>query len=570
MLHPSTSVACTPHLAQMSYPVGIFVRTEGCREPGDGGGGVFAITDRAPDHYAPDGLAVVHLENGNCACLTPVRGVYDLLSFGPDGRDLHEALNRAMDYAEAGSIIQYPTGDWRNSKPWFYRKRLVHQGVSGGTRSQPATTIHVPKNQSAGTVTYGRDNAFCQGYHAQGMTLRHLHFRVEKGESPNVPGPGAEPGLRIFSNCIIEGVKIEGASGHGIEMIADVRRAGMRGNANGWRFSDLYVLNSGKWGMYLDGGDANAGTLIAGDFIGNSDGGLWDSSFLGNTYFGLHLNANAVRTQVSHQGYRYGSYLENRGIEPGVTPGWERYWYRQGEGGVHYRVYPRWDAERTYGAGGALRFDNPNARSVAVGCYVEGNQIITEVVSPSIMIGGAAEITHGNGSNLSPNARGQVTVPTQYELGGAEYTTNTHGDALWRFRSTDGGNPVGWQFGRKEGGAFTYRNFEWWFAGRAGNGLSFLDDLNTYRFGRGEAPGGGGVWAAKFYLGAADQGAREIGYTKDDLTGQPAEGAADGEIRYPSQPVLGGPSHYVAVGGVWRVAGRIEQGGNLAPTTNRP
>lgn len=130
----------------------------------------------------------------------------------------------------------------------------------------------------------------------------------------------------------IENCYIEKFNGDGIRIVADTRSDDplRLGNANHFHISNCRIVSCNN-GLYTDGGDANAGIITKLDATSNLGYGIYDSSFLGNTYIACHTSNN-----------RLGSY----------------------------------------------KADNPNARNVFIGCYEEGNQPPASILSPSLVVGG--------------------------------------------------------------------------------------------------------------------------------------------------------------------------------------
>lgn len=108
--------------------------------------------------------------------------------------------------------------------------------------------------------------------------------------------------------------------------------------ANNWFIDYARIDNCGRHGLMVDGADANAGICLGLDASGNGGWGIYESSFLGNTYVGCHTDLNTL---------------------------------------------------------GPYKADDPNGRSIFIGCYAEGNQNPSEVAYPSMVVGGL----HGPGVN---------------------------------------------------------------------------------------------------------------------------------------------------------------------------
>lgn len=126
--------------------------------------------------------------------------------------------------------------------------------------------------------------------------------------------------------------------------------------ANNWFVDYARIDNCDGHGMFVDGADANAGIGMGIDASGNGGWGIYDSSFLGNTYVGCHTDLNTL---------------------------------------------------------GPYKADDLNGRSIFIGCYAEGNQPPSEVNYPSMVIGGL----HGPG--VTGTWGGMISdrsAPTSYYL----------------------------------------------------------------------------------------------------------------------------------------------------------
>lgn len=103
------------------------------------------------------------------------------------------------------------------------------------------------------------------------------------------------------------------------------------GNANLWHINSCRFMRNGQDGLFIDGADVNAGVAVRLDCSNNGRWGIFDSSFLGNSFFACHTENNTT---------------------------------------------------------GAYKADNLNARSVFVGCYSESGQPASSIVAPSAVFGG--------------------------------------------------------------------------------------------------------------------------------------------------------------------------------------
>jgi hypothetical protein len=115
---------------------------------------------------------------------------------------------------------------------------------------------------------------------------------------------------------------------------------------------------NGRHGLFVSGGDANAGNAINLQAQANCRWGIYDRAFLGNTYVACMSEANG-----------------------------------------HINAGPK-DPHPSFG--GAYRTTNLAARNVLLGCYTEGDQI-SRIVHPTMVVGGnivGGGIEHDPGNRL--------------------------------------------------------------------------------------------------------------------------------------------------------------------------
>jgi hypothetical protein len=118
-------------------------------------------------------------------------------------------------------------------------------------------------------------------------------------------------------------------------------------------------------GFYFEGADANAGVGIGLSATSNRGWGIYDSSFLGNTFVGCHAATNVL---------------------------------------------------------GSYKTDNANARSVFLGCYAEIDQGPASIEAPSLVLGGMMNTSGtggflGDGAGASVLRRGELRVENQINSG---------------------------------------------------------------------------------------------------------------------------------------------------------
>ena len=172
-------------------------------------------------------------------------------------------------------------------------------------------------------------------------------------------------------------------------------------------------------GLYVAGADANIWSVTGLDVSSNRQWGIWDTSFLGNTYVACHSGDNGVSeigspsACVSHGGNRYGVIVgQDVGASanaPSGTTADNPWWYYIGVGGIHTN-FPAWASGTTYRAGGAYHTDDASAANAFVGCYAETGQGMAQLVSPTLVLGGTlTRYMRGTSGALLASAGGLTT-----------------------------------------------------------------------------------------------------------------------------------------------------------------
>lgn len=155
------------------------------------------------------------------------------------------------------------------------------------------------------------------------------------------------------------------------------------GNANSWMVSGLRLQQNGKHGLYVSGADANAGLAIAVDASSNLRSGIYDASFLGNTYLACHVASNGSAGLVSYGGNNY--YCRDDTLTSTTTPGTNAaVWGLMGAGSS----YANWVNGTAYFNSFCYRSEGANQRNVFIGCYSESGSVPAKIMAPSWVIGG--------------------------------------------------------------------------------------------------------------------------------------------------------------------------------------
>lgn len=312
---------------------------------------------------------------------------------------------------------------------------------------------------------------------------------------------GPGHGVLVNAKCRIRDVYVQSFGGNGVHVDCSVPAT----NANAWKFDDVRV-NGCAHGFYFDGSDSNAGVGIGLSATSCRGWGILDASFLGNLFVGCHTASNA----------------------------------------------------------GSYKTSNPNARSVFLGCYTEGDQLPAEVNAPSLILGGMMSQTGtggyiGDGLGALRARRAEVYVDNDRDPAKVVRATlgsgNTPQTAIemkagaqqpWRVRY-EGATPGGWA-----------SRVGWWaleFAGvTAGTAIRWCGDTAA-EWGMGTA-GAKAAFDNGFYVGRAFRVLTTTG------TAAPTAGTwAKGDRVLNTSPTPGGWAGWICTAagtpGTWRPFGAI-------------
>jgi hypothetical protein len=129
-------------------------------------------------------------------------------------------------------------------------------------------------------------------------------------------------GVWLRARARLEGVTIAGFGGHGLKIVAAAGgTAEIEGNANNWIAFDLTLDANALCGIFTQGADANAGYAFGVNVHHNGRWGILDSSFLGNSYYGVHAATNGTYESIpNNQGQPNGiSHLSSIWVHDGKT-----------------------------------------------------------------------------------------------------------------------------------------------------------------------------------------------------------------------------------------------------------
>jgi hypothetical protein len=262
--------------------------------------------------------------------------------------------NAAFAPYNGGNTVVVPQGTYYLSGQLNISRQIILSGVTTPDGNAWSGSILKFPTGTTGIRIYDYRTS-PDGTDAGGTTIENLVIRTTRN-APAAEGGyhGIFPDTRVtIRNCVIT---YFGDCGINIVATAPV------GNANNWRIDNVRSAENGFDGLFVDGADANAGVAIRLDCSANLRCGIFDSSFLGNTYVGCHTAGNV---------------------------------------------------------NACYKTDNANARNVFLGCYSEGGQPAAELVAPTTVLGGihGADFAAGNTAYMFHDGRllaqsGAVATPS--------------------------------------------------------------------------------------------------------------------------------------------------------------
>jgi hypothetical protein len=297
---------------------------------------------------------------------TKLRETVSVKDFGATGDGVTDdwaAIRDALDTNPRG--LYFPVGTYFLSKTLNLKRTVrMYSDQSFSASSQYPVTLKFADNIVGIFVHRTDTNASDTGVPyietpattgADGSIIEGI--LVQRGTGADVTPDGTSHGIWLKARALIRNSAVAGFAGNGVNIVADSGTTNPvnRGNANLWKIDNARIVNN-YHGIFVDLGDANAGGAYNADCSSNQGWGIYDSSFLGNTYTACHTATNVL---------------------------------------------------------GGYKTDNSNAQNVLVGCYSETPQA-QEFVQPTTIIGGFIQRTYITGDFYSLDSLPAFTGVTSF------------------------------------------------------------------------------------------------------------------------------------------------------------
>lgn len=318
-----------------------------------------------------------------------------------------------------------------------------------------------------------------------GATVSNILLNATGSNTPD----RVSHGVYCLAKCELINVGVRNFAGDGYHISDE----GF-GNVNGFHVYGGVIYNVGGYGVFIHGGNANAGMLIGTEVLLSGGAGFVDDSFFGNAHYAEEVDAtNASNLSVVTQGGTQYQCLQALTTACSTTtPGTDSSTWYPVSG---FSSPPAWVNGNSYLAGGCYNATGASATAVFYNSYCEGSSSYIHVTGKNQMIAPFSGSPFTSTSNYqftsSGTPRGYVnsqgvgsynlapsgsTIGTfAYSLLGGNVPTSTDAQ-LWEAQQQSDGNP--WRL------AFTGKDMELYYSS-IGNAAHYLTGPNTTRqFGR--------------------------------------------------------------------------------------
>lgn len=369
--------------------------------------------------------------------------------------------------------IYFPEGKYYFGQTIDLKRTVKLYGPSALT-GNPSASFYFPTDivgitvnrfNTAGGTTTSTTTA------GDGSVIESLYL-----ESASVGSNQSAHAIWLRARAVIRNCTMNKWTGAGIGIVATAGGGGStEGNANNWRI-DTCRMSYCLHGVYVSGADSNSGYGSAIDVSSNRQWGIFDASFLGNTWVGCHAADNGHNSPLTQSAFcSYGGVAYQ--CYPGVaaatylstTPGTNNLvWYPVGSPSGVCIAWTGSNPVGTFAEGGPYRSSNNNSRVTFVNCYTESGQYLSWLAQYGIFLGSMGLGNLGSGVDLGAS-QSNVGTTVAYKSAQVGLTGTVNdlrmgggGDQILYFRGYDSGvtNDTGdWRLKRSgDGLRFDHQN----------------------------------------------------------------------------------------------------------------
>lgn len=283
---------------------------------------------------------------------------------------------------------------------------VVVEGDSTGLPSGGASVLRWSANATGirvqGGGTTGAEGTKATDYVTGTSLIRGLH--LIGGYNHGVTAEGEFHGIHMRAMAAVEDCFIRGFQGDGIHIRGDVAF----GNNTNLSCASRCAIELCRNGIYLQGGDANACSFFHVNVNSNRQWGIWDRSFLGNSFVGCHSATNGTLLDSSGPSIVAPNRARYNGNLYAVIIGQESWCSSNAPTGSDasnsgwlyiapsatdqpWNNIRAWSSGTVYRAGGSYAASDANNRTQFVSCYSEGDMAPSQLYGRSRMDGGLHE-----------------------------------------------------------------------------------------------------------------------------------------------------------------------------------
>lgn len=443
-----------------------------------------------------------------------------------------------------GSRLLIPEGRYYCSAMWAVDAAIHIEGAGDGTVIRFGKNVDGIDLQAAGCVLEGVQ------LWGGNVNVNGAGTVTSFNAGDSISGSGVLVGNDDI-NC--RGVRSYFFGGDGFYIAA-----GVEDQANTFLLERCFALYNRGRGFFVNGVDANAGTMIGCTAISNGGAGFLDYSFLGNTYIQCHVRDCGVDDPTTAgvgtggptgtcqypaaSGIFYYMVAGQEVAASTTVPGSNTAVWRTFLGHPSCKTWVNgmtWVNPSPYGTNPA----NTNGRNVFLGCYAESAQAPCQAAAPSLFLGGLLDETTVVGTAA------WVRGTSNGGLGCGDFLSINPDDGTNR---TFFGNPDGKTiFEHQRGTTYAKLRGRSDFGGKKALDLQLDNSFAVFNVGLEptHAYGYGSMTIGRLFVGRGDvSGAIQLGTLNEvaDINGQ---AVAAGATFLDSNPILGTPAGWVCTAG---------------------